>query len=51
MNVRKVFEDPRVVMLEEEIAEYTPLMHINERLGNACTELYKWPPYPLSEKH
>ena len=30
MNVRKVFEDPRVVMLEEEIAEYTPLMPVNE---------------------
>ena len=30
MNVRKVFEDPRVVMIEEEIAEYTPLMPVNE---------------------
>lgn len=75
MNIRKVFNDPRVVMIEEEIAEYTPLMPVNEsrdyierllgmrhrllkemqvyddemkamvvafneRLRNACTELY-----------
>ena len=30
MNIMKVFNDPRVVMLEEEIAEYTPLMPVNE---------------------
>ena len=45
MNIRKVYNDPRVIMLEEKIAEYTPLMPVNEsrdfmRIANEINEKY-----------
>ena len=29
MNVKKVFEDPRVALIEEEIAYYSPFMPVD----------------------